>query len=196
MTRLCPEYRGAIAASYEAKRTRQREWRLEHQAVGHWLTDVRPGSTILDAPVGTGRFLPLYETRGLKAIGIDLSPEMLSQARAKDTSAVLYEADVLDLPPGIRIAERTVCMRFANWLNLPDLERVLSHLSALTRDAMLLGIATSPHESVPIAGARTHVESDFLDLLARLGLAASKAIVITGGAAYEYALWSLSHATR
>jgi phosphatidylethanolamine/phosphatidyl-N-methylethanolamine N-methyltransferase len=64
-----------------------------------------PDGRVLEVGVGTGLALPHYR-RGLRVVGIDLSPEMLAQARAKvdrdrlDHVEALVEmdAEAMDLP--------------------------------------------------------------------------------------------------
>ncbi len=46
------------------------------------LLDLKPGERVLLAGVGTGADLPLLP-EGVEAVGVDISPEMLSKARAK-----------------------------------------------------------------------------------------------------------------
>ena len=55
---------------------------MEHQAVAGFLSQLDPGSCVLDIPVGTGRFIPLYNNLGLRATGVDASIDMLGEARA------------------------------------------------------------------------------------------------------------------
>jgi malonyl-CoA O-methyltransferase len=56
------------------------------------------GKRLLDAGCGTGR--RLVETGALRAVGVDLSPEMLEQGRANHrlAAATLIEGDICDLP--------------------------------------------------------------------------------------------------
>jgi ubiquinone/menaquinone biosynthesis C-methylase UbiE len=63
------------------------------------------GGAILDAGVGTGRNMPFYPPGG-EVVGIDLSPQMLTQARKRKArlgiAVELREVDVLttDFPDG------------------------------------------------------------------------------------------------
>jgi SAM-dependent methyltransferase len=62
-----------------------------------------PGGTVLDAACGTGRALPALRAavgRAGRVIAVDLTPQMLTEARrlGRDRVAALVEADVLALP--------------------------------------------------------------------------------------------------
>ncbi|MBE9177797.1 methyltransferase domain-containing protein [Oculatella sp. LEGE 06141] len=71
------------AADYEAIMLRY--WHVEREPLIASL-ELSPGQTVLDAAVGTGLNLPAYP-EGVSVTGIDLSHEMLNQARAKPVSA-------------------------------------------------------------------------------------------------------------
>jgi SAM-dependent methyltransferase len=68
--------------------------RLEELAFEHGLS----GTRLLDLGCGTGKsFLPMLE-RGYEVTACDLSPSMLAIAESKAPTALLYEADLRDLP--------------------------------------------------------------------------------------------------
>jgi SAM-dependent methyltransferase len=78
-------YRGKKAATYEQVRKKQARWALENEAVERYMAGAR--GKVLDVPVGTGRFLPLWARLRLRFTGIDSSDEMLEQARTKMQAA-------------------------------------------------------------------------------------------------------------
>lgn len=186
--RRIPEYEGLRAREYDARRQNQAEWRAEHEAVERWLKDAPAGSTVLDVPVGTGRFLPLYAERGLRAIGIDRSQAMLEQARQKGT-AVLQIGDVLDLPR--MMADRSVCIRLANWLTPSELARAIGQLTKVTSRSILLGLITSVKGGENVGGARAHADRDVARRISSCGWRCRERLPIAGGASYRYDLWSL-----
>jgi len=79
---------GRIAAFYDRARS------LSEQNMEMWLALVARhsgagrGARVLDLGCGTGRFaIPLAEQLGFDVVGADSSPEMLAEAKAKDTAA-------------------------------------------------------------------------------------------------------------
>ena len=87
--RTALKYRKKMAANYEAKRSKQLRWDMENKIVAAML-DTLNGS-VLDVPVGTGRFLKLYANLKMKCTGIDISEEMLTLARQKRMPGVVLQ---------------------------------------------------------------------------------------------------------
>jgi ubiquinone/menaquinone biosynthesis C-methylase UbiE len=90
-----------ISQHYDAARTSDRphvEWWLQRLAEEGKL---EPGRILLDLGCGTGRWtIPLVERTGCDAIGVDLSPEMLTKAREKDSTGRIQwlEGDIYRPP--------------------------------------------------------------------------------------------------
>jgi phosphatidylethanolamine/phosphatidyl-N-methylethanolamine N-methyltransferase len=65
------------------------------------MLDLQPGESVLLAGIGTGADLPLMPD-GVQVVGVDLSPEMLAQAAAKqpmvDLDMILVQGDAQALP--------------------------------------------------------------------------------------------------
>lgn len=79
---------------------------IEHETVIELLPDVR-GLTVLDACCGTGRYLHELESRGARAIGMDLSMPML--ARARQPAGRVARADIRALPFDAMSLDLVVC---------------------------------------------------------------------------------------
>jgi SAM-dependent methyltransferase len=62
------------------------------------LCDLAPGSRVLDAGCGSGVTLHHLRGRKVKACGLDLSMEVLAEARAKDSDSQLVQATMEALP--------------------------------------------------------------------------------------------------
>ena len=65
------------------------------------VLDLQPGECVILVGVGTGADLPLLPN-GIQALGVDLSPEMLAQAKAKlslrERNVTLIQGDAQSLP--------------------------------------------------------------------------------------------------
>jgi ubiquinone/menaquinone biosynthesis C-methylase UbiE len=77
------KYFGDIAAGYDAKRDTSPKWTIEQQIIERMISELPEGSTVLDCPVGTGRFLNCYIANKLRFIGMDRSGDMLVQSALK-----------------------------------------------------------------------------------------------------------------
>lgn len=144
MKDLTQKYTGTTASQYEAKRSRSSKWHLENEWFQECISKISI-KTVLDAPVGTGRFLPLYQRMELDVTGLDVSADMLAIASQKG-SAKLIHGDILN-PPIADTFDLVVCVRFLNWLDLTQMQEAFSALSALSHKFMILSITTSNGES-------------------------------------------------
>jgi ubiquinone/menaquinone biosynthesis C-methylase UbiE len=84
------------------------------------------GQDVVDLGCGTGRWLRKLETlRPQSLIGIDLSPDMLDQARQKCAQTTrLLEADCIDTPLYAGVADRILASFLLSYLtNLPAFAR-------------------------------------------------------------------------
>lgn len=139
---LARKYVGATARHYEGQRAAGRQWKSEDRIVRKFLQEFPEGTRVLDVPVGTGRFLALYEEAGLAAVGIDISDAMLLIAKEKRHRFRLEKGDIFNLRLADGEFDVTVCMRFMNWLGPEDFERALGEIARVTRDAILIYIPT------------------------------------------------------
>ena len=71
---------------------------------------------MLDVPVGTARFLPLYLQNKMSMTGLDISKDMLDQARKLRGNSLnacqLDIGDATDLPYADNSFDLVVCFRF------------------------------------------------------------------------------------
>ncbi len=136
-------YTGLVATGYIAHRVGPK-WQAENLALEDFLTTIPQGATLLDAPVGTGRFFPFYKSRSLIPHGVDVSPDMLEQAReyAKKIGihVALTECDIRDLPYPDNSFDVALCVRLLNLIEAPDLGVVLKELARVSRDKVLIGV--------------------------------------------------------
>ena len=124
-------YYGDEVANYEAKRHKQRTWRLEHAAVKKILNGFPNGRRVLDVPVGTGRFFQLYKRRSLDVYGADISAHLVaeSQRQADDLGlkANLTTGSILDLPYSDDTFDIAVCVRMLQWLTPADTDTAIGY---------------------------------------------------------------------
>ena len=141
---LSKRYFGRMAEDYDG-RANSALWRREQAAVDAALGTLPAGSSILDVPVGTGRFLESYGRYGLRPTGIDISGDMLAVAAARASAlglpVTLRQGDIRELPLPGGSHDTAVCMRLAHWINSGDLERVVRELARVSRRSVIIGVS-------------------------------------------------------
>ena len=145
-------YQGGKATGYEGKRSSRAKWTLEYECLRGLLRSV--SGTLIDVPVGTGRFLPLYRELGLKAAGVDYSEEMLLTARAKHPNDILWQGDVTSLPCSDGQFDAAVCIRL---LHLVAPAEVAPVMAELFRVASRHVIVTIPLDQTEYVRGRSQV---------------------------------------
>lgn len=157
------KYTGSVATGYDAKRTESPKWAAEQEIIERIIEEFDGGS-VLDVPVGTGRFIPAYERNNLNWVGIDLSDDMLHEAAAKVTSNTkpqLFVGDVTRLdsllqPKGV---DHSIMCRLTRWLTPTQRVFALKQLQAVTAKSIVFTarIANHPY-AYPIEAIEAAIE--------------------------------------
>lgn len=140
-TTTANRYFGDRAQQYDARRRGQPKWLAEDKAIRAGLADLVAGDTVLDVPCGTGRFFPYYQERGFAVTAIDVSKDMLTEARKHLRGSHKIFCDtgsIFALPLDDQAVEATVCCRFANLIEAADLTVALAELQRVTRGRILM----------------------------------------------------------
>ncbi len=138
------KYFGDIAAGYEARREPQAKWQREQAVISEWLCRYPAGTRVLDCPVGTGRFLPLYVAHEFEVTGIDISPDMLRVAKTKAAPGqALRKGSIFDL--GGEAPDVSLAIRIMNLIDVADMQRALRELQRVTRQDIVFNL----REGVP-----------------------------------------------
>jgi ubiquinone/menaquinone biosynthesis C-methylase UbiE len=144
LDQLATRYHGNIAKQYDAKRDRTAQWDREQAGLAAILRTLNRGSTIVDIPVGTGRFLEIYAQQGLRATGLDVSSDMLEQARTKGTALGLTmdlrKSDIRNIDAADNEFDAALCVRFLNWVDLAGLDTAVGQLARVARSDVLCAI--------------------------------------------------------
>lgn len=159
---LSKRYTGNRAFGYDRERLGGEKWEREQEVMRRLLSQLSSGSTVVDIPVGTCRFVEFYKTYGLQVTGMDISEDMLASAAAKARACAmdlrLRKGDIrsIDAPDGA--FDTVVCVRFLNWVDAEGLSRAFSELVRVAHRRLIVGVRTSvPREErrwVSLEGAR------------------------------------------
>ena len=150
--KLKQAYFGDVATRYDAIRAGSK-WQAEQEAIQGLLSRIREtlgNYSLLDIPVGTGRFLEFYRDGGVAATGLDVSGDMLAEAGKKaaalDYPVKLELGNVLDLRDRIAGFDVTLCIRLSNWLDAGCLAQAIGELSRAARRFVVFGVRTYPEK--------------------------------------------------
>jgi ubiquinone/menaquinone biosynthesis C-methylase UbiE len=142
--RLQDGYRGSRARDYNRRRERTALYQREQDTIDGFLAQLPQGSSIVDVPVGTGRYLELYKKHALKVTGLDVSEDMLAEAGkeagALSLGATLRREDIRHIAAPDGGFDCVLCMRFLNWLDTAGLEIVMAELTRVARSHLILGV--------------------------------------------------------
>lgn len=140
---LSTRYAGRNAENYELQRSGAK-WVSEDRAIEQLLKHVGEGATILDVPVGTGRFFRYFKARKFNTYGVDISADMIAQARANaeriEARVRIIESDILSLPYDDDSFDLVMCIRFLNLIDWQGAGLVLHELTRVSRDKMIIGV--------------------------------------------------------
>jgi len=136
-----------VAAQYDEERSNEKKWSAELTIISKIVAKIEPDASILDVPLGTGRFLSLYGQDARHAlVGADISMDMLLQARRKierqpgENRTWTIVGDAEQLPLKHHSIDYVVCIRFLNWLSGAHFDQVLTECRRVARRGLVFGI--------------------------------------------------------
>ena len=149
------KYTGENAGDgYRAKREQSAKWQVEQGVIEGMLTDLHPGSWVLDVPCGEGRFFDFYHKQGLIFRGVDVEKEQLEAAatRVKDPmKARLIQGDVRAIPCQDKSVDATVMCRITRWLSPEDCKKAFWEAQRVTRDRIIITARRSGPHARPVS---------------------------------------------
>ncbi|MCX6725928.1 MAG: class I SAM-dependent methyltransferase [Candidatus Shapirobacteria bacterium] len=104
---------------------------VEGPIVRSVLKKFKPGDA-LDIACGTGRYSEFLNSLGHKVIGIDLSPDMLFQARKNQSKQINFlQGDLVKIPLNDKSVDLVICALALT--HLPNIDEALSELFRVVR---------------------------------------------------------------
>ena len=138
-------YYGEVAARYDADRRVEPLWEQEQAFVQAWAANVAEGTTVLDIPTGTGRFLEIFHARGLHVLAQDISEDMLAEIRrlhpSVDPSRLQIskgDAEAIALPDAS--VDVVVSWRFVHLIPMPVVRQVMREFRRVCRGPVVVQV--------------------------------------------------------
>ena len=140
------------ARNYDQLRENQPSWPEEHRALREIATELGRALSVLDVPVGSGRFFPIYGDLDWSVSGVDVSDEMLEVARARSdgvlaTKPRLIKGKATVLPFPESEFDVVVCFRFLQSIvSFGDANRVIAEIARVTKRYAVLHLDVRPED--------------------------------------------------
>ena len=143
---LSNKYYSDTALKYDDRRKNNAKWIKENSIVDHYLSKFSKDTLVLDAPIGTGRFVPLYKKYDFPVTGFDVSNDMLALAKEKAQeqevdiafkNGSLFESEIPEASYDL-----VLCIRFVNWLHQNNASKVIHELNRISSKNIILGVRT------------------------------------------------------
>ena len=138
------------ASDYDQLRENQPSWFEEYRALQEIAAELGRGLSVLDVPVGSGRFFPVYGDLGWSVSGLDVSDEMLEVARSRADDVLastpeLIKGKATALPFSDSEYDVVVCFRFLQSIvSFGDAKRVISEIARVSKRYAVLHLDVRP----------------------------------------------------
>jgi ubiquinone/menaquinone biosynthesis C-methylase UbiE len=171
------KYHGEKAKTYDAVRTKQARWDVENQIVGGWLAELKPKS-VLDCPVGTGRFIADYVKLGCDVLGMDISDEMIELAEKKQKKLKagyvrFQQGSATETGAKDKAFDGSVVVRFLDLIDEDAMRAVVTEMARVSRRFIICTIRLG-EKYVPKSNTAEHDAKKFRALVKRLGFKIEK----------------------
>ena len=198
-------YFAANAAQWDSLRANHIPETAIEERMGE-LIGGRDIDLLVDLGTGTGRMLEIFGTRAARAVGFDISPDMLTIARAKlDELAAencqVRQGDCANVPLGDNVADIVILHQVLHFLDDP--QRAVNEAARITRPGGCVLIADfGPHEMEDLRNEHAHRRLGFTDeemshMLAAAGLsAASGDMLAAQNTPLTVAMWQAEKTER
>ena len=144
MAPLGSRYHNSIARDYELDRASTNFWKTEQAVFKNEIVPFfKENNTVLDCPLGTGRFFREYSESNLHVLGVDLSSSMLAIAKnqSKNFSLELdlFNCDAssvtkLNIKPDIIVSVRFL----QNIVDIKSAKKIISEFLSLKPNYLIL----------------------------------------------------------
>lgn len=160
------KYTGGIAEGYLHRRENHPTWDWEQTQVEQFVGSRPSALTVLDVPLGTGRYVPVYLRHGWRVLGCDISADMVAEAERSLGAEAYRQCDVRvapaeSLPWSDGSVDVIVSSRFIQWLpELRHVDRVIAEFSRIGAGELFLQlrIPAEPRQKLATEGPISFVK--------------------------------------
>jgi ubiquinone/menaquinone biosynthesis C-methylase UbiE len=170
-------YFGEKAALYDQNNEHTSKRENERRALREFLS--AGVKSVLDIPVGTGTFFPIYRELGLKVTGMDVSPEMMAQATAKDPDIEVVYGDILDIPMPEKFVDAVVCIRLLALIDQDSMVKAMMEMGRVARERIIVSLYTGPQRERH-SRHFVHLASEFEDAAIIGGFVETASVDVNG----------------
>ena len=198
-------YFAANAAQWDSLRANHIPETAIEERMGE-LIGRRDIDLLVDLGTGTGRMLEIFGTRATRAVGFDISPDMLTIARAKlDELAAencqVRQGDCANVPLEDNVADIVILHQVLHFLDDP--QRAVNEAARITRPGGCVLIADfGPHDMEDLRHEHAHRRLGFADaemnnMLRTAGLTAAAGDMLTAqNTPLTVAMWQAEKTER
>jgi ubiquinone/menaquinone biosynthesis C-methylase UbiE len=142
--KMLTHYVGSVARGYDARRSSQEKWKREQEILSGIIAALPAGSTALDIPCGTGRLFRFFAERGVTVTALDISDDMIREAKAKHKSSggeiTIGHGDIfkIDLPD--MSVDTAFAIRIMNRIGGADVPRALGELQRVAKSQIVFNL--------------------------------------------------------
>jgi SAM-dependent methyltransferase len=141
------KYYGEEAHNYDKKK--RRVWQAEINAFESFLSLIRKSRQrkidVLDMPCGTGRWIPQLDAITKNYTGVDISKDMLSEAKKK-TETINFPSVFIEkgwfeyLPNAEREFDLVICTRFLGYWRKKNVQKIIRLLASTSNQYLILQV--------------------------------------------------------
>lgn len=151
-------YWGEVVEQYDDIRRPKERWRFDMTGLPVLLEGMK---SVLDCPVGTGRFLPIYQKLGIEPQGVDVSADMVAKATANGFPNCQV-GDAVALPLEDQSVDVVVCTRLMIHLQPEDAYPAIQEFKRVARRRVIIDARLGQVTQVPFRGTILHSRAEFM----------------------------------
>lgn len=142
--KMLSHYSGAVAKGYDTRRSGQVKWHREQDILSRLIGNLPEGCAVLDIPCGTGRLFQFFAERGVTVTALDISDDMLKEARAKHAESggeiTIGQGDIFKIDIPANTVDTAFAIRIMNRIGGADVPRALKELQRVAKRQVIFNL--------------------------------------------------------